>query len=106
MPNYLHYYLYLCLLESYLGSGKIMVVPVLMSRSLFLSKLSSFIQLTGNSCPYWTEHFISTEPPISVTISGWVIKEMVGLRSLASVEAAPRATTTKHILKIEPLILA
>ena len=84
------------------GSGKIMVVPVLIRRSLFLSKLSSFIQLTGNSWPYCTEHFISTDPPISVTISGWVMKDMVGLLSLPVAEATSRARLRKvkvtHIL--------
>ena len=41
------------------------------------STVSTFIQRTGKSLTYWTEHSNSMEPPISITFS-WEMYEIVG----------------------------
>ena len=80
-------------------------LPWVIVKSLFLSTGSNFIQTTGKSLAYWTEHFISTVPPISVTISGWVINEIVGLLSWAKVSEVKKATKSHEMSDVHRIFL-
>ena len=83
---------------------RICVVPWVRVRSLLRSTESSFIQMTGKSLAYWMVHFISMSPPMSVTISGCVMKEMVGLLFWAETVAVAASSRRQEVARVPVMV--